>query len=288
MKKFFALAFVAVSFLLASCSVVTNDGSLMDPSQSALNAAYGDPAVILDSARSRLVNLGSAVLIGTVEGEVEVENLSSTKSVVVHYTLDNVNWQDVNAYYRKSTGNNREIWAFSVELFETDYVYYPASKSIRFAVKMTANGQTFWDNNGGADYRVSTRGSDQIYSLVALGKKAVRLEHGHYGSVYPAGTVLDLEVAVKNLGYAKEVNVVYTTDKWLTTKVAKGFFAKIYDAKQEKWVISTVISAYNPGSSDNSYATEVEFALAYKVNGITYWDNNNGQNYLVTAGGDVE
>jgi hypothetical protein len=55
---------------------------------------------------------------------------------------------------------------------------------------------------------VSIIGSDQLFSDVALGSKGVEVSYATFGSVYPAGNVLTVEVNLLNLAYAKDVKIL--------------------------------------------------------------------------------
>lgn len=283
MKKLLLL--LAAGLVAFSCSQPV--GTLGDT----LNAearSMGSSPITLVSAKTREVNLGSAFLVGVIDGTIELANYSSSKQVGVHYSVDGAAWQDAPAYYQATLANGREVWAFSFEVYEQEYEWYPVSRSVQFAVKMIANGVSYWDNNGGQDYKVSTRGSDAVYPRVALGTSAMRIETGHYGSVYPAGTVLSLEIILKHLAYAKDVKVVYTTDNWATVKTAPAYFIETVVNGQERWSASPVISSYDKSKSYNPYAESVTFCVAYTVNDVTYWDNNGGNNYTLSAGTFLE
>lgn len=238
----------------------------------------------LISARSRSVNLGSAVRVLVAEGTVEVTNVSPVKQVLVHGSFNGGAWTDSPAYYQSTRPDGVEIWAWSVTLAEESFDLPAANREFRFALTLKADTRQWWDNNGGLDYRVGTEGWPLIIPRVALGSQAVRLETAHYGSVYPAGTVLSTSLVLKNLAFAKTVTLVYTTDAWATVKTAPAYYEADLGAGLERWQASPVISAYLRGSGAQTWAESVEFCLAYTVNGRTYWDNNGGANYRLNAG----
>jgi hypothetical protein len=78
------------------------------------------------------------------------------------------------------------------------------------------------------------------------------------------------EVEVKNLAFAKEVWVWYSTGVggWQSKKAT--FDAAIGNNK-ETWDFSISLGYI--------YPTNIQMAIQYKVNGAVYWDNNNNQNY---------
>lgn len=77
-----------------------------------------------------------------------VKNLAYNKVVKVRYTLDNwASYQDVNLSYRSSiTGTNMERWGVTLNLNESNL------DSFHYCISYEVNGQTYWDNNCGANY----------------------------------------------------------------------------------------------------------------------------------------
>jgi len=81
-------------------------------------------------------------------------------------------------------------------------------------------------------------------------------------------------VYVKNLGYHKNIEIVYTTDNGATWNTASASYKTTFvnnpDKTDELWSAEFDVPAGT---------TEVEYAVKYEVNGQTYWDNNFGENY---------
>lgn len=184
--------------------------------------------------------------------EIDVQKLGTDKQVTIHFTTDGTNWSDDIATYVKDDPNNSgyEIWSFKG-------VSTVAMKS--FAVKYVVNGTTYWDNNNGNDYTF-TQYNSNVNDGIVLGNDTVK--YIPYNG-YDMGGIF-----VKNLGYAKTVNVRYSTDNWATyTDIAAS-----YDS--------------SPSSSIDEFSMPVipvgaQFAISYTTNGTTYWDNNNGSNYTI-------
>jgi hypothetical protein len=201
---------------------------------------------------------------GQLVGQVEVKNLAYTKQVALVYSFGDGVWREAAAGYAGPAAGGAETWAFSVT------ATYGAT--VRFALRYRVAGQEYWDNNGGADYRIG--GTAPAF---LLGSAAVKLDRAHYDSsrlgYYVSGTVV-----VKNLAYAKEVKVVYSFDDWASAQEAfasyEGEVANSGGAA-ERW--SWVLPVPPPGNA-------IRFAIAYTVNGVTYWDNNLGQNHTLTPG----
>ncbi len=92
-----------------------------------------------------------------------------------------------------------------------------------------------------------------------------------YGDSYPVGIGKHsfkgtYEIIVKNLGYEKEVSV--WVEKCGIWEERAAEFSESMPENVEKW-----IAPVNQGDH--------EFAIKYRVNGLTYWDNNNGMNYMI-------
>jgi hypothetical protein len=200
---------------------------------------------------------------GRVVGQVEVKNLAYAKQVALVYSFDGT-WREAAASYAGPGGGGAETWGFSVDV--------PYGATVQFALRYRVAGQEFWDNNGGADYRVG--GSAPAF---LLGQAAVKLDRAHYYSSR-LGYSLSGTAVVKNLAYAKEVKVVYSFDNWATAQEALASYegeVALSGGAAERW--SWVLPAPPPGNP-------VRFAIAYTVNGVTSWDNNLGQDYTLVPG----
>jgi hypothetical protein len=186
---------------------------------------------------------------------VVVENLSFNKQVAI-WAQVGTNWQDIAAYFAQSLPGNRELWTA------------PASNSEgEFVAKYTANGSTYWDNNGWQNYKFP-QAFDEFVALAGTNYKVV------LGTATLAGGTLHVDVGVQNLAYAKVVGIVYTTDNWATVQTAFAAYSSTMKSGLEVWHVSAPTGA----------ATEAKFAILYRVAGHEYWDNNFWRNYRVTPG----
>jgi len=79
-------------------------------------------------------------------GYIEVANLGSNKQVSLVYQMDNGEWRELPATYHAPTHDNLEAWFFRTPNYTPSTL---RSIPIRFALKYTVNGVTYWDNNGG-------------------------------------------------------------------------------------------------------------------------------------------
>jgi len=192
---------------------------------------------------------------------VLVQNLALAKQVRV-LAHDSTGWNFHPCSFANFAPENTELWTAHVGRPEID----------QFVVEYEVQGQTFWDNNGAANYRLDTAASqaDGVGS-VAL-NPFVRL----VGAGLDGSGRLSVNVLVKNVAFAKRVGIVFTTDGWVTNRVATGFFqnnfAPFGDPHQpnaELWNIAPVVGLGAHG----------QLAVFYNVNGSTFWDNNQNANY---------
>jgi hypothetical protein len=282
MKKIAVSVFVLMTVLF-SCSV-SSDNSEILKSVSTNAAVTSAPKVILSHARAFDVNIGSVYREVYVTGEIDLENIAYVKEVAVHYTTGSNVWKDATAYYRRSIPGNREIWGFSIKTMEVPFETVPVM-DMQFAVRYTVNGVTYWDNNSSKDYKVSYRSNlaDTNTSNVALGKKETLVEKANYGTSY-AGMTLSVQSCIKNLGYTKDIQIVYTTDNWATSSTAPMRFIKTYayDTSIERWEGNPMI--YSAYGSTGPIPQTVTFYVKYTVNGVTYYDNNGGMDYTQSIG----
>lgn len=77
-----------------------------------------------------------------------VKNLAYSKTVTVRYTQDNwATYQDVPLSYSSSIiGTDLEQWSVTLNLNEE------SMDSFQYCIRYDVNGQTYWDNNFGANY----------------------------------------------------------------------------------------------------------------------------------------
>ena len=184
-----------------------------------------------------------------------VENLAFQKQVSIWAQVGSV-WKDIFASYAQSLPENRELWTA------------PASNSEgEFVAKYQVNNTTYWDNNGGMNYKFP-QAFDEFLALAGNNYKVV------LGTAFLAGTTLDVDVGVQNLAFNKVVGIVFTTDNWATVQTALGNFSSTMKSGLEVWNVTAPVGS----------ATEVRFAIFYRVLGTEYWDNNFWRGYRVTPG----
>jgi hypothetical protein len=96
-----------------------------------------------------------------------------------------------------------------------------------------------------------------------------------YPLLMPKMILLDLQsknnLIVRNVGYYKEIQVLYSHDHWKTVERRAASFSKMAgNHDTEFWHFDII------GLNANT-----RFCFSYRVNGITYWDNNFGNDYQI-------
>lgn len=83
-------------------------------------------------------------------------------------------------------------------------------------------------------------------------------------------------VRVANIGFHKVVRIRYTINNWVTFyDVMASYVQKSCDGPTDRFSFTIVAPAsVGPGS-------RIEFCVSYTVNDTVYWDNNDGQNYVI-------
>jgi len=193
---------------------------------------------------------------------VKVKNIGYHKNVSVYYASSN-GWKDLKLTYKGPAENGCEIWKGE-----------KLDSSIReFVLRYGVNGTTYWDNNNNSNYKIGS-GNQILGKGINVLLDSFAFIPGYstrylWTSYTPPATFSGV-VTVRNLAYAKEVTIVYTTDKWKTTKVLPAvFLSSNATGDLEKWKFYITLGM----------ASNVEFAIAYDLPEITYWDNNFGSNY---------
>jgi hypothetical protein len=201
-----------------------------------------------------------------IAGDIAVQNLAFEKKVVVHYRwqteTDESEWLETPARFAGTLPDGRDRWHF-----ETPEIA-GATRGANFDVKLEATmaGETYVDDNGGAGYGVGAGYLDsQGHPRVLLGETHVLVSGINYTP--RGGGNHTVEVMVKKLGARGSVKIVFTKDNWATAQTVDAHYSYGLTGAVESW------------SAVFSEVRRLEFAVAYEVDGQTFWDNNNGKNY---------
>jgi hypothetical protein len=140
-------------------------------------------------------------------------------------------------------------------------------------------GHTFFEDNDGDLHPIAVGGSNAAIQQMWSQNGGVKVDQsGVHGTV---------AVRLADLGFDKDVAIVWTTDGWETDNWfgmadgANGWrWTQDYGADYEKWEIDLAI--------DEANVETFEYAIVYRHGGnegktYEFWDNNFGQNYKVQA-----
>ena len=202
--------------------------------------------------------------------QVLVQNLAYDKQVYIHMKDATGQWRDVPLAYGGPASAGFELWKGTF----INKVGTPMDP-IELAAKVAMGGQTYWDNNGGANYRLrATQGTRLFGTQVLNSSGGLRSD----GSFY-------VNIDVLAVGGAKRVQVVYALDDRASTRTADakaqypsyaagggGGVPSPNTYNVERWLVDL----------DATSASRITYAIAYSVDGQTSWDNNFGQKYTVT------
>lgn len=280
MKK--TTLFAIATFFLFSCSSsdeieIGNQNSKTKNLTSRLASGQFVKLIKAKDSRTYTCNYGTCASYQMREYIVEVKNLSYNKTVVVHQELNNGQWEDISLTFSSTTNTGTEIWKTTT--VKTIYGNNPSPTTAygeKVAVKYQTNGQTYWDNNNGNNYFIANFNRHASSSFLYLNQAFTISQSNASFYSYAANSFVNITAEIRNIAYAKEVTMVYSTDNWATThNYPLNYDSTTYiindSPEYERWSASFSIPI----------ATKVNYALSYKVNGITYWDNNFGQNYTL-------
>ena len=82
-------------------------------------------------------------------GYIAIKNIAYQKDVTVHYSIDNgITQQTATASYLRTNTDGYEVWSFNIP--EVAGQFYTENS---FYIQYNVNGQTYYDNNGGNNYK---------------------------------------------------------------------------------------------------------------------------------------
>ena len=212
--------------------------------------------------------------IGTVNNTsvtAKVENIAFVKDVALRFAgFDG--WREQPLTFQDGFGDY-DLFSYSGSDFSTT----------RFAIRYTVQGVTFWDNNGGFDYRVDESRPNTVGGNVVLGKAVARRGTQAGGGFVFATSWVEGEILVKNLSFNKLVGIRLTTNGWTSFIDTAALFnhkqaVAVGLSQVEVWTFKTPELNLDP-SSDH-----FEFAVFYenRDSGERLWDNNFGQDYTLS------
>jgi len=249
------MRFVWTGPVLFACAVL----ALGSPS-----AVRADAEVALYSAALRLGEMqpGSyCPACYVLDGVVEVRNVAYAKQVDVFYSTGGV-WRVQPAAHLGPGEGDREAWSFAIATG-----YLASDPHVELAVRYRVDGQEYWDNHFGQNYRVTPSTPHEPDTEVWLRSAQLGRGLGCYGLCGD----FSARIRVRNLAYAKRVSLWYSLDGAAWTEAA-GRYDHDLGGGYEQW------SVYLPYLFPRD--PRIEFAIRYEVLGQTYWDNHFSVNHV--------
>jgi hypothetical protein len=247
---------VALVFSISAC------GAGAEEAADDVEALHGNDNVRLLSAT---LGGGDCSFCTTLGARIAVRNLAYDKEVELTWSVVGQSGT-APARYLSSAGNGWEIWW--VPLWAPAYLPSPLVQGdqVSLGVRYRVNGASYEDN--GYQMVLDSDGTARAALVGRDRNVAVAWETGSAGR---GGYSYAVVIAVRNLAYAKRVELVYSTDQWASVQVAQAtWMSGPADNGAELWLV------YGPQMSSFDYA------VSYTVEGRTYWDNNFGANFHVT------
>lgn len=200
-------------------------------------------------------------------------DLNWKKAGVVYRAPGTNELKTVNAYYFTTWGNGDEEWHVKITL--------PASTGLISFNAWYEDGasHTYFDDNN-TELHAATIGSGTVAILQMGGSQFTNLvvdDRGAHGTI---------SARVADIDYDKEIAMIYSTDGWLSSHwldigpgVNGWHWIEDYGSDYERWGVDVDI----PGNFHQiQYAIVYRHGVAGAPKKYEFWDNNYGQNYLVT------
>ena len=198
-------------------------------------------------------------------GLIRVAQTVAPDNVVVHYTRNDRDWQDVKARYQGLEGEY-QLWNFAIPS-DLD-----GSRSYRLAVHADTGSESIWDNNNWQDFRIDGgKFSVPSNTVVLLKNKPVALQGAF---AYASQGWITGTIDIENPGDDKAVRVVYRVNGGEPQVASAGYSSTHADSKYETWRFDLRV----PKTAEVSFAVELEHE------GRIYTDDNFGRSYQAFSG----
>ncbi len=246
-----------LSILLASSALAFAEGEVRLIEGTSIN--IGCPDCALQEVRIAIDHLKTCPesLLNSNPNNPELPRCLGGEASVV-YSVNGGDWQKQPADFIQQGDDGYDYWEF----FE---VTDKPDTSIQYAIQYEIAGNEYWDNNQYQDYSgVYNVGSSLTIDEVQL----------VYAGRYEGGSVATLTVAVENIAYHKKVKIIYSNDGGLSWHVSDGSYLRPANNGFEVWSLAL---------RDLTPEEDLIFAINYEVNGQSFWDNNDYQDYRLST-----
>jgi maltose 6'-phosphate phosphatase len=203
-----------------------------------------------------------------------LENIAYDKQLEIHWMGEDKIWHTLSAHYHSLSGNGKEYWSASVNLYLTEELSLPGN--IEFNIRYRVLEQEHFLNNNGANYL------SEADSGISLIDQSSLQNVGFKNKLRAGQKTIYVTAAIKQSFHAKKVTIHWTTDNWQTIRKTACHF------KRQHWPKVLGSHARNP----NQYGTQVwtgkihhaelfklKYAISCENSEQIVWDNNEGHNY---------
>ena len=206
-----------------------------------------------------------------------VENLGFNKQVDIVWAGEDCAWQTLAASYHRKQGEGQELW--SAEFKQTQATKKALPGTIQLGLRYRVNGEEYWDNNDGWNYVSEADSGVKVIGTVPV------LNIDFTERITDAQKSIPVSVAVNQSFAAKKIVIHWTNDNWQHTYKTPCFL------KKDHWQKSVGSAATNPnqygveiwkGRLNFRNAFRVQYYIACEGKAQTVWDNNGGDNYVVS------
>jgi hypothetical protein len=209
-----------------------------------------------------------------------VRNIAFEKDVAVRYKDLSGAWTERPLAWQQNFGAH-DLFAAADHSFATT----------EFALRYAVADQEFWDNDGGANYRVDEIRPNTVGGQVALQKATARRGSQAGGGFVFTTSWVEGAILVKNLSFGKRVGIRLSTNGWATFEDTLASFAGAVSVAEGISVVETW-SFKTPELNLDQSGSEFVFAVFYNDldTGQWFWDNALGEDYRLSKvdGASVE
>jgi hypothetical protein len=215
---------------------------------------------------------GGITGVNNTKVTARVKNIAFAKQVAIHYAQSDGVWAGRPLAWQKSF-TSYDLFALTDNSFVTT----------EFVIRYTVNGETFWDNNGGANYHIDSGRPNTVGGNVILNKAIARRGSQAGGGFVFTTSWVEGEIFVRNLSVQKQVGIRLSTNGGASFHDTNASFSDNVSvavglSQVEIWKFKT------PELNLNQSSAEFRFAVFYDNldSGQWFWDNNFGQDYTLS------
>jgi hypothetical protein len=202
----------------------------------------------------------------------KVKNIAFAKDVAVRYAQDDGSWAERPLTWQKTFSD-----------YDTFVRHDGTFVTAQFVVRYSVAGQTFWDNNNGANYHVDGARPNTVGGNVVLNRATARRGSQAGGGFVFTTSWVDGDILVKNLSFNKRVGIRLSANDWASFQDTDASFDGIVPvsiglSQVERWKFKT------PELNLETSHLDFKFAIYYNNlnTGAWFWDDNFGQDYTLS------